>query len=154
MNPDNFEKQLERLAWRPAPAEWRQEILDAACPRQKNLAAAIDPRPAASGWWRLPFPWLAFAGLWVFLLASNALLALSNRTASASTGAIANTTGLPTVWNLQLAELRQSGLDAATDPIRIVLPPAGKPSPRPRSDRRRLLRLGCLDEGSEGALRA
>ena len=104
MNPDNFEKQLERLAWRPAPAEWRQEILDAACPRQKNLAAAIDPRPAASGWWRLPFPWLA--------------------------------------------------LDAATDPIRIVLPPAGKPSPRPRSDRRRLLRLGCLDEGSEGALRA
>src|ERR1700733_7120898 len=108
MKPENFENRLEQLAWRPAPEQWRREILDAARPRQANIAAGLDSRATAHGWMRLSFPWLAFAGLWVAILLCNSFLLFSGPPKTTSARLASNGPDLPTVWNLQVAELRQA----------------------------------------------
>jgi len=58
MSPEDFEKQLKQRPLRPAPAEWRAEILGAATAAAKNTAAA-EPRVSV---WTIFKGWVA-AGL-------------------------------------------------------------------------------------------
>ncbi len=90
MNPEDFEKQLERQRVRPVPAAWRAEILQAAnaeslapCAR----AEAVSPAPRASRLtpsflstiharlsailWPCPQAWAGLAAVWVVILAVN-----------------------------------------------------------------------------------
>jgi len=70
MNPDDFEKQLERQPVRTVPAEWRAGIL--------NAANAAIPQPSTNRaqpttWWRelfwpCPQAWAGLAAAWVVIL--------------------------------------------------------------------------------------
>ena len=69
MNPDDFENQLRRTTFRPAPEAWRGEILRAA---RAAAPAKTEPR----GWWRellwpCPRAWAGLAAAWVVILASQ-----------------------------------------------------------------------------------
>ncbi len=154
MNPDDLEKQLERLAWRPAPDEWRREILDAACPPRKVMETGQSPVGFVVGGLRWLYPSFAFAGLWALMMVCNGLLLVSGRPGPSPAGVLSNAAGMPTVWNLQIAELREVGQDVAGVPSHSPLLPAGKPLTRPRSDRRRAPRLGSLEEAGQGPLPA
>ena len=70
MNPDDFEKQLERQPIRAVPADWRAGILNAA-------NAAVPQRSTSKSqpvsWWRqlfwpCPQAWAGLAAVWVVIL--------------------------------------------------------------------------------------
>ena len=71
MKPDDFESQLQRQCQtlKPLPAEWREEILQAA-----QRAAAQSSR-TATGWsiwlWPCPQAWAGLAAVWLAILALN-----------------------------------------------------------------------------------
>src|SRR5260221_11867412 len=77
MNPEDFEKQLERQPVRTVPADWRAGILQA--------ANAAVPQPSTSNsqpisWWRelfwpCPQAWAGLAAVWVVILAIHFLSA-------------------------------------------------------------------------------
>jgi hypothetical protein len=72
MNPEDFEKQLERQPIRPVPAAWRAEILKA--------AEAAGPAPSflstinsqlSTLLWPCPQAWAGLAAVWVVIFALN-----------------------------------------------------------------------------------
>jgi len=67
MNMEDFEKQLQQLPMRPVPAEWREQIMDAARP-------VLDQQPT-SRWrellWPCPQAWAGLATVWVVILVLN-----------------------------------------------------------------------------------
>jgi hypothetical protein len=77
MNPDEFEQRLRRQPLRPAPAQWRDEILVAA---QTSGSPRPTPRPRArflptltsrlAGLlWPSPKAWAGLATIWAVMLA-------------------------------------------------------------------------------------
>jgi hypothetical protein len=92
MNPEDFEKQLERQPIRPVPAAWRAEILKAA---NASSLAPDAPRPLSRHspvrgttadapsllstlnsqlsaiLWPCPQAWAGLAAVWVFIFALN-----------------------------------------------------------------------------------
>jgi hypothetical protein len=139
MNPDDFEKQLQRQPSCQPPAAWREEILTAA---RSNIRA---PRRAGesdllTGWRallaRIPLAWGAVAALWLVIIGVNSLMSGPVITVIASTPAPPQREAM-TVWSLQRAEigLLANGLADAPD----IAPRRETPGvpPRPRSDRRR-----------------
>jgi len=73
--PDDFEKHLERQPMRQIPAEWRGEILDAACRAGDHQLSTINPQPI-SWWhellWPCPRVWAGLAAAWAVILVLNA----------------------------------------------------------------------------------
>ena len=85
MNPDDFEKHLQRHPLRQVPAEWRQDILSAA--RQAATARPVPcPTAHAHGQfsflstigsqlstlhWPHPVAWAGLAAAWVVILGLN-----------------------------------------------------------------------------------
>jgi hypothetical protein len=73
MNGERFEQEMKRQTPRPVPADWRQEILSAACEANDSRGRA---REVAAGWWGgwVGFRRLAWGGLgaaWVLILGLN-----------------------------------------------------------------------------------
>ena len=74
---DHFEKRLQRQAFRPVPAAWREEVLSAAraaaAPAAPPLFARRRPFAAPHGrlvsWlWPHPAAWVGLAALWLLVL--------------------------------------------------------------------------------------
>ena len=87
MNPEDFEKQLERQTIRPVPAAWRADILKAAhaaspaphIPRGSTELAEV-PAPSllstihsqlSTLLWPCPQAWAGLAAVWLVILAMN-----------------------------------------------------------------------------------
>src|SRR5438105_4053189 len=71
MNPDDFEKQLERQPIRTVPAEWRAGILQAASESSVPQPSTTNSQPVS--WWRelfwpCPQAWAGLAAAWVVIL--------------------------------------------------------------------------------------
>jgi hypothetical protein len=71
MNPDDFEKQLERQPLRTAPGDWRAGILQAAQMSVPQLST--DNAQTISCWrqlfWPCPQAWAGLAAVWVVIFA-------------------------------------------------------------------------------------
>jgi len=70
MNPDDFEKQLERQPLRTVPAEWRAGILQAA---KMSVPQPSSTNRQTTSWWRelfwpCPQAWAGLAAAWVVIL--------------------------------------------------------------------------------------
>jgi hypothetical protein len=71
MNPDDFEKQLERQPLRTVPADWRTGILQAV--RESSHLQPSTNRAQPTMWWRelfwpCPQAWAGLATAWVVIL--------------------------------------------------------------------------------------
>ncbi len=68
MNPDDFEKRLQREPLREIPSEWRESILREAGPSRPSTPA---PRPSflSSLLWPHPKAWAGLAAVWVLIFA-------------------------------------------------------------------------------------
>jgi len=137
MNPDDFEKQLERQTLRQPPAAWREEILATARANIRPPAAANNIS-LLTGWRallaRFPVAWGAVAAIWLMILGVNSWLAGPSVT-STSGGFAATPGNSPTVWSLQRTEmsLLADHLNVAPEPPQR----RQERAPLPRSDRRR-----------------
>jgi hypothetical protein len=81
MNPDDFEKRLQRQPLRQIPSEWRAEILQAATsPRPSTLdplarrsgAKAARPSLLSAILWLQPKAWAALGCVWILIFALHA----------------------------------------------------------------------------------
>jgi hypothetical protein len=79
MNPEDFEKQIERQTLRPVPSAWRADILKAAdavssvprAPRPApSLLSTINSQLSAL-LWPCPRAWAGLAAVWLVILAVN-----------------------------------------------------------------------------------
>jgi hypothetical protein len=137
MNPDDFEKQLERLPLPSPPAAWREDILATARANIRPSGAA-DKICLLTSWRavlaRIPLAWGAVAAIWLMIIGVNSWLS-GPSVASPSGGFAAAPANSPTVWNLQRTEM-----SLLADHLNVTLePPQRRPerAPAPRSDRRR-----------------
>jgi hypothetical protein len=139
MNPDDFERQLQRQSFRPAPVEWRKEILAAAAgaataqpPPKPTLLCALNAR-LSSLLWPCPQAWAGLAALWVVILAVN----LSSREGKPTTAANSATHSSGTVAGLfglwRQREIELAGLDGLFS--QPMTPPPQPALPRPRSEK-------------------
>jgi len=144
MNPDDFEKQLQRQPLSPPPAAWREEILTAARAKIPNKQA---PREANVLGWRtflsrIPLAWGAVAALWLLIIGVNSLVSDGNGTVAAK-----GPVGRPmmTAWSAQ--RIQASLLASGSPDLPEIAPPRETPPapPRPRSDRRRDDGMGDLN---------
>jgi hypothetical protein len=70
MNPNDFEKRLQRQSLRPIPADWREEILAAARGPKVRASNPITFRDRLSALlWPCPQAWAGLAAVWIFILA-------------------------------------------------------------------------------------
>ena len=74
MKPDEFENQLRSRPFRPAPNEWRAEILGAARASEQGVATRLPLEGLP--WWRAwlwpgPQAWAGLAAVWIIILALN-----------------------------------------------------------------------------------
>jgi hypothetical protein len=133
MNPDEFEKNLQRQPLRPIPQEWRSGILRAANAAATEPSVAIRPSIGLIKLWReLIWPvrrvWMAFACVWVVIVAVN--FADAEKSGKLEARSKIPPGNLITVWEQQeklLTELNS-----------LQNPDMEKPRhslPKPRSDR-------------------
>lgn len=149
MNPDDFEKQLQRQSLQQPPAAWREEILAAARANIRTTGPAGES-DLLSGWRallaRIPLAWGAVAALWLVIIGVNSLM--SGPAIMVSASSLAPREAM-VVWRLQRAQtsLLANGLTDFPD----LSPHQETPnaSPRPRSDRRRDDGLGELGATSK-----
>ena len=137
MNPDDFERQLQRQSFRSAPVEWRAEIVAAATaatrpPGSRSIFSRLNAGLSAL-LWPCPQAWAGLAAVWVVILVVD----LGSREGKPATSANSSTssnravTGLFGLWRQREIEL--AGL-AGPFPQPIAPPP--QPAlPRPRSER-------------------
>ena len=74
MKPDEFENQLQSRPFRPAPKQWRAEILGAARASEQGASSRLplDGLPWWRAWlWPCPQAWAGLASVWMIILALN-----------------------------------------------------------------------------------
>jgi hypothetical protein len=79
MNPEDFEKQLQRQPLRPVPADWRADILKAVdvasseprAPRPAPSFLSVINSQLSSLLWPCPQAWAGLAAVWLVILAVN-----------------------------------------------------------------------------------
>jgi len=147
-NDEQFENRLRRQPLRTIPPAWRGEILAAAAPQRRIIAAprgAEGPAALVAGWRllfaRLPVAWAALAALWVGLVGVNLMMP----------GPIVRM-AIQTPPSVRWATLATLDFPAAEfDAERDAPVPASEASPakppsdiplRPRSERRRGVEVG------------
>ena len=145
MNPDDFEKRLQRQPLRQVPREWREEILSAA--RQAS-APQPTPHPAhrfrtsllstlnaqlSTFLWPHPAAWAGLAALWLVIGGLN----LATREASPQ---VARRASPPSVEVFMAFHEQEQLLAELLGPREAPVAERPKPAvPRPRSERRRTL---------------
>jgi len=133
MKTDDFENKLQRQELRQAPAEWREEILAAACPREQRRTTE-DSIPL----WRLifgrfPVTTVAFAGFWIAVIGINYFL-LGAASGSTSPKLMVRNDDPSAVWKLQSSELQQLASREQSDGVNISEPAPMKSLRGPRSE--------------------
>jgi len=73
MNPDDFEKRLQRVPLRKIPSEWRTQILNSAAPSRHpapvtSLPSTLNSQLSAL-LWPNPKAWAGLAAVWIFIFA-------------------------------------------------------------------------------------
>ena len=136
MNPDDFEKSLQRQPLRQIPQEWRSEILRAA--NTKVAQPAIEEprlpwllRPWHELFWAARRVWLGFAVIWIAIVAIN--LADTETPGKAETAMKIPSDNILLTWQQQQRLLTELNNSESTD--------SDKPkvnAPKPRSERRAL----------------
>ena len=103
---DDFETKLQRQTIRSAPAEWREEILNAALATGKKSA----PEESIPLWRlifaRFPVASSAFAGFWIVLIAINIFL-FGSFGSSPATQSVAHNDEPSSIWRLQSDAIEQ-----------------------------------------------
>ncbi len=93
LTEDSFENQLRNTPQRPAPIEWREQILTVATATQRFQASPLPNGASIKGTkrslWdlvarRIPEGWLGFATVWVLIFASGEFDSWLNGTPSRS----------------------------------------------------------------------
>jgi hypothetical protein len=147
MNPDDFEKRLERQPLRQLPGEWREEILSAArqaslpqhAPRTTHHAApslsllSTLHHQLSTLLWPHPVAWTGLAAVWVVILGIN----LTTQDASRALARQASPASPQVFMAFQEQERLLSELIGPRE-----APVAEQPKPRlprPRSEGRRAL---------------
>ncbi len=131
MNPDEFEKQLQRQPIRPVPAQWRREIL-AAAKAQLETAARPGLRARLSAiFWPCPEAWAGLAAVWAMIFFLNAGMGERSRTMEADNRPRTIQAEVQTMVFLRAQELAR--LNEQPD-VPLIEPPK-TPGPRPRSER-------------------
>jgi hypothetical protein len=131
-----FEQQLSQRPIRPAPNEWRRQILSAARSSQE-VPSRVHPRYSA--WWHewlwpCPQAWAALAVVWIGILALHFNTASS---AGREKEAIS-----PTNRIVAFAEQRKL-LSQVLDPLPDIIAEAPRNNvPRPRSEKRNEFQMG------------
>lgn len=136
MNPDEFEKRLQRQPIRPIPAEWRREILQQAKDVSPAQLKTQNSKPTTSlrEWlWPCPQAWAGLAAVWLVILTLNfATREPAIRIANESTSS-------PESF-ASMKEQRRLYLELAELP-KETTPSQESIAPRPRSDRRNESRI-------------
>lgn len=131
MNPDDFEKQLERQPVRTVPADWRAGILQAARESSNPQPSASNSQPTS--WWRelfwpCPQAWAGLAAAWVVILVIH--FSSADRTESA-----AKATTPPSQQEIMVLKEQKQMMAKL---IETFDQPAGEPPkpyvPRPKSE--------------------
>jgi hypothetical protein len=131
MNPEDFEKQLERQPLRAVPADWRAEILQAA--RESSVPQPSTQKPQRNVWWRelfwpCPQAWAGLAAAWVVILTIGYFSAEPTESA-------AKTTTPPSQEEIMVLKEQKQMLAKLMEPFDQ---PAGEPPkpfvPRPKSE--------------------
>jgi hypothetical protein len=139
MNPDEFERRLQRQPCRQLPREWRQDILSAAhrATRPGHVSRltfhsflSAFRAPLSAALWPSARAWAALAAVWVVIIAVN--FSLRDRTDVAAAKAVRPSADV-------ILALREQGklmaeLIGPTSPLEAV--PPKTPLPQPRSERR------------------
>ena len=127
MNPDDFEKQLQRQTMRSIPGAWRGEILDAARRARDHQLSTITPQPSC-GWreflWPCPQAWAGLAAVWVLIVVLNSV---TREPASAAKGP--NAPRAPEVL-VALREHRRLLAELVESPTAVEPPKPSVPGPR------------------------
>jgi hypothetical protein len=137
---DHFEQQLQRQAFRPVPAAWREEVLSAA------HAASVSPAPPLvtphgllaelhgrlTAWlWPHPVAWAGLGGVWLLVLG----FAFAGGEPSQPT--VARSTVPPSPQMRELLKEQKQWLVELAGPNEPPEPERPKvPAPQPRSQRR------------------
>jgi hypothetical protein len=129
MNLDEFEKQLQQQPLRHIPAEWRDEILDAARRVAGAQPSTLNPQPFL--WWRellwpCPQAWVGLAAVWAVILVLNV--------ASHETIEVAGRRAAPLSRELIMALQEQRRLFSELIEPAPPVEPARTFVPRPRSE--------------------
>ena len=145
MNPEDFEKRLQRQPLRQVPVDWREQILSAA--REATSAQAVPcPAPRAHGLpdflstiysqlstllWPHPIAWAGLAAVWMVILGVN----LTTHDAEVR---IARRATSPSPQVFMAFQEQQRLLAELIGPREIPAAERPKPvPPRPRSERRK-----------------
>lgn len=133
MNPDDFEKRLQRQPLRQVPQEWRAEILRTAAAADARRSFANWPLLTVSKLWReLIWParriWVGFAFVWVAIIAVN--FADAEKSGHLEARIKVPPTNLITVWQRQ-----QELLTELNSPENPDMDKPKQSLPKPRSDR-------------------
>ncbi len=132
MYADDFEEQLSRQPLRRVPAEWRQEILQAAVASRNAPQQELETPPVVAWWrvwlWPCPQAWAALVAAWALVFFFN------TNSPTEQTPVVANRVR-PSREMMEILQQQQREI------AKLLLPPATAVAPppavnRPRSERR------------------
>jgi hypothetical protein len=146
MNPEDFERRLQRQPLRQVPNEWRIEILASARAASatrrtaggeyQNSSLRMPDTKLSDVLWPHPLAWAVLAAVWVIILGVNARTWGGPQTIARR--------GTPIPSDVLVAHQEQDRLlSELLGPREIPIAAPPKPSlPKPRSERRWEMRMG------------